>query len=282
MTCVLGISLMLTLASAAGWAATIGPLLPQPVVAVYLVADGQPCSVRLAVHSRETDRAPRFLVRAFDPDERLVLWRYVEYADPETLAATEPHEGIELREFDGQMPEGETLLEASLPVESAGVHQVRISTDSREIAVELELERKLPYGVCSQNGDFLQWEQQPPVLHAYIPPRAEELQLRGGPVVVRDEQSAEVARHASGKGDETNAPVDRTDVVWQFEFPERADWSLRAAGMPLILCDSEQAARAIHASVEVLPDGTVVCHKFQVRIAEVLPRVLAPENVGLT
>jgi hypothetical protein len=34
--------------------------------------------------------------------------------------------------------------------------------------------------------------------------------------------------------------------------------------------------------VEVLPDGTVVCHKFQRRIAKVLPTLLTPEKVGKT
>ena len=110
------------------------------------------------------------------------------------------------------------------------------------------------------------------------PPRAEELTLVGGPAVVRDAQGKELAQLEPGK--QQAIPVTQTETVWRFDLPDPKGWQLRAAGFPLILCTTAEAARAIRASVEVLPDGTVVCHQFQRRIAEMLPRLLDPAKVG--
>ena len=256
-------------------------LLPQPVVAAYIVVDAEPCTVRLTV-TRRYPKPARFLIRAFDPDERLTFWKYVQSSDPDTHGAMHLHDSIELRPPEGQVSEGDTLFETTLHLATPGVHQVRISTAGREIAVELDMDRDVPYGLCFQNGDALPWPDQPSILHVYVPPHAEELWLRGGPVIVRDDIGSVVARHLTAKAGETRVPIRQTDTVWQFEFPDPVGWSLRAAGMPVVLCSSEDAAREIRASVEVLDDGTVVCHKFQRRIAELLPEILSPERVGRT
>ena len=274
----LAVYVAVTLAASAS-AETLGPFQPRPALALYVVADGQPCSARIVVRQGQRADPQRFLLRAFDPDERLVLWHYVEYADPDTIANVTPVEGIELRPSEPLPAEGDVLLDAPLPLDRQGVYQIRISTGWRDPTVELELDRPLSYGVCGQNGDFLPWPDQPPQLHAYVPPHAEELALRGGPAVVIDDSGQALARLEDAKGEAT-IPIEKTDVLWQFDFADPASWKLRAAGFPLILCASPEAARAIKASVEVLPDGTVVCHQFQRRIAELLPQILAPENVG--
>lgn len=255
--------------------------MPRPVVALYVVGDGQPCSARIVVRQGQRQGLGRLLLRVLDPDERPVFWRYVEYTDAETARELGVHGDVELRTRGERIAEGETLLEAPIELRAPGVHQIRVSSGSHDIQVELDLERDLRYGLCFQNGDFRPWPRQPQTMYAFVPPHAEELRLRGGPLILRDDAGAELARHAE-KEDETTVAVARTGVVWRFEFPRAGDWSFRAGGFPLILCPTEGAARAIRASVEVLPDGTVVCHEFQRRIAELLPRILAPERVGRT
>ena len=113
-------------------------------------------------------------------------------------------------------------------------------------------------------------------LYAYVPPRAEELTLVGARWC--DAQGKELAQLEPGK--QQAIPVTQTETVWRFDLSDPEGWQLRAAGFPLILCPTAEAARAIRASVEVLPDGTVVCHQFQRRIAEMLPRLLDPAKVG--
>ena len=273
------VCLLLSVAALAR-AATIGPLTPQPVVAVYIVADGQPCSLKLTVTSRGRQEMPRFLLRVFDPDERAIHWHYAECHSPDTLPAVEPHEGVEVLVRGETPPSGEVLHEAEVRLDQPGVYQVRCSNRWYEVALGLELERDLPYGISCQNGDFLPWPGQPAEAFMWVPPHAEQLQLRGGPYLVSDQTGATVADLSADNKGSADLKFSRTGVAWRVRFPDPAAWIMRAAGMPVILCDSEQAARAIHASVEELPDGTVVCHKFQVRIAALMPQILAPEKVG--
>ena len=47
--------------------------------------------------------------------------------------------------------------------------------------------------------------------------------------------------------------------------------------MPIILCPDPDTARAIHASVDVLDDGTICFHKFQLRAHELLKQYRAME-----
>ncbi|MFC1716199.1 hypothetical protein ACFL6S_21180 [Candidatus Poribacteria bacterium] len=260
-------------------AKTLGNFLPRPALAVYMVANEQPCTVRIVIKQGQRSGRSRFLVRAFDPDESLLLWKYVEYTDNDTINEIQVEEGIELRPNDKEVVAGEVLLEATVQFEIPGIHQIRVSNGSNNVEVEIELERDLPYGISFQNGEFRPWEEQPSKLYAYVPPHAEKLRLQGGPVVINDEDGTELARN-TGKNTASDIPIKQRDTVWSFEFPQKLNWRFLAAGFPLILCPEEEAARAIKASIEVLPDGTVVCHRYQRKIAEILPDILKSENVG--
>lgn len=273
---------LLMLSAMAAHGMHIGPIQVQPVAALYLVSDGQ--GANLAVTVSFSPRAyrpmPQFLLRVLDPDEQMLHWRYVEYHTADTLPEVEVEEGIELPVVERRPGPHEVLHQVNLKLEQAGVYQVRISTASSEVLLDLESDRELGWGISGQNGDFLPWPGQGPEAFVWVPPHAELVQLRGGPCAVVDERGGAVAElPAQGSAD---VPVQRTETIWRVRFPNPADWKLRAAGMPFILCNSERAARDIHASAEMLDDGTVVCHKFQVRIAQVLRQILARERVGDT
>ncbi len=257
----------------------VGPFVPGPVTTLYLVADGQPCAARLVVEATEDATAPpRVMARVFDPDDRPALWRYVEYCDAETVAAIEPEAGMVLRPDDQLPVAGQAVLDETVELGVAGVYQVRVVAYG-PLAVRVELPRELPWGWCAQNGRFLPFAGQPDTMHVFVPPHAEQLRLRGGPVRVLDERGAVLADLDAGGS--ATIPVARTEVVWRVELPADG-WRMTAADLPLILCPTEEAAHAIHGSVEMLDDGTVVCHRFQARVAEVLREVLAPEHVGDT
>ncbi|HEY3376827.1 MAG TPA: hypothetical protein VGL77_04970 [Armatimonadota bacterium] len=262
-------------------ATTLGPFLPNPALTLYLVADGKPTTARITVRRGPRAEGDRLMIRAFDPEERLSFWQYLEPG--QVLQPTTPGDG-ELFGIPLQTPikpqPGVLLYDTEIPFTSAGVHQLRVTTTGNSL-VTVTLSRPLDYGVSFQNGTYSAWDGQPATCYAYIPPHAEEFNLMGGPVTISDEKNAVVLSNTDGKLQTTaKAPISKTDTVWKIDFPNAKNWALRAWGFPIILCPTPQAARTIHASVEVLPDGTVVCHKFQRRIAELLPKLLAPENVG--
>ena len=57
----------------------LGTFLPRPALSVYLIGDDQPSSAHIIIRHGQRPQFGRFLIRAFDPDERLILWRYIEY-----------------------------------------------------------------------------------------------------------------------------------------------------------------------------------------------------------
>lgn len=281
---------------------TLGPFHPRPAMALYVVLDRPHARARVQAHGSKDDFV---MVRSFDAGEGLVHWQYVEpgldapienprdtYVDglpPLAIAAWKRPGKVFLDGSFALVGEGvhQVRLQGGRGIETlgtreidGGVHQIRIQAGLGRTAVRVALSEDLPYGVSFQNGDFTPWGGCPRRVYAYVPPRARWLHLavRKGKVRVLDEAGRELWRSDNGK--DPKVPVTRHETVWTFELPP-GQFSFRAWGFPLILCTSREAARAIHASVEVLDDGAVVCHRFQRRIAELMPKLLAPENVGL-
>lgn len=257
----------------------IGPFASAPVVAVYLVADGEPCEVTIAVRQDPPREGDRLMVRLFDPEERLALWRYVEYADEETREAVAEAPGIELRPIE-TAPDEPVRFETEVTLDLPGVYQLRVSGWYRNQEVTVSASRELPWGVCFQNGHGAAWPHMPSPLYLWVPQRARDVNLSGGPLTVRDENGAELARIEDTAGAATIG-VERTGVLWECELsPDCRRFA--AGGMPFILCSSEEAARSIAGSVHILDDGTVVAHRVQRDIARLLPDMLVPDQVGAT
>ncbi|AHF89029.1 hypothetical protein OPIT5_00830 [Opitutaceae bacterium TAV5] len=261
----------------------IGPLALQPAAAVYIVKQGAAINARVTAHRGSRAEGERLLVRAFGPDERISFWQYCEPGRKPVSFGPGDGEvwGIPLPQPAKPRP-GEMIFDADIPLVADGVHQIRLVGGARNSTARVSLPPGTAWGISCQNGTWSPWEGQPEKMFVYIPPRAEELQIGGGPLRILDETGKQIAESTiDNLRTLTTIPVTRTDVVWQVEFPSPDNWRIRAsAGFPFILCSSPDAARAIKASVEILPDGTVVAWKFQRRIAELLPALLSPENVG--
>lgn len=265
----------------------IGPLLPQPVATLYVVVpDDQPVQARLVINRCYRPEADRILVRAFDPQENLTFWQY---SEPGNVKDTLGPGDMEIWGIPLQIPnkpaDGDLLLDNQITLKGKGVHQIRIVAGARNSAVTVELSRPLGWGVSFQNGNYSPFgvPQTLTSLYAFVPPHAEELTVLGGPVTVTDETGKALSSVEDIKSQKAvTIPVTRTSVLWKFDFPAKTSWKFRAAGFPLILCPTPEAAQAIQASVITLPDGTVVCHEFQRKIAEILPTLLTPERVGKT
>lgn len=229
----------------------IGPFKPRPSATLYLVVP-RDMVARVNVLTPGSDR---LMIRAFDPEENLSFWEY-----------TEP----------GNRAAGTHFVD--IPLKGNGVNQIRISAGGSSCQVEVVIPETVPYGISFQNGEFSAWGGQPGKMYAYVPPRAESLTLIGGPVKILAENNV-VLRQQTATAEASISATAYNNTVWSFEFTS-STWKFSASDFPLILCSTADAARLIKASVEILSDGTVVCHKFQRRIAELLPSLLAPENVG--
>ncbi len=260
----------------------LGPFAPQPSFTIYVVADGGAGSAKVAIRRGARPDGDRLMVRAFGPDERLSFWEYAELGTPQAQTPGD----VEINNIPLFVPvkpvPGDLLAEFEIPLIGNGVNQIRVTAGACNSLVSITLPRAMPYGVSFQNGTFSAWEGQPAELYAFVPPHAEELCVSKGPLRVADEGGAELLSMVDDKSAQPGKIViGKAKSMWKFIFPEPAKWSFRAYGFPLILCPTPDAARTIHASVEELPDGTVVCHKFQRWIADLLPKHLAQENVGL-
>lgn len=243
---------------------SLGPFPVQHALTVYLVLDDRPASALVTIRGKHRAQGERLMVRAFDAAERTSYWRY-----------------LEPKPVKSERRGANTLLVARIPLQGSGVHQIRVNAETMNSDVHIEVSRQVGFGVCFQNGIFAPWRVQPGTMYAFVPPHAEELEVAGGPVRIINENGADLLKtKESDLSFSTKVPVSATGVVWQIDFPQVKDWKLRVAGFPFILCPTQEAARKIKASIEVLPDGTVVCWKFQRRIAQILPDLLSPEKVG--
>ncbi|MDF1753663.1 MAG: hypothetical protein P1U89_12865 [Verrucomicrobiales bacterium] len=258
----------------------LGPLIPRPAVSIYVVSDGQGEQARVLLRKTHRSKQVTALARVLDPDETVIRWKYLETVAESVSSSTEPRDEIDLIPEEPAPKPGTVLLEESFDLSRAGVYQIRVSCANEEVQVELDLPESTPYGVCFQNGLARSGAYSTGKAYVYIPPHAEALEWTGGPWLIRDEEGRVLTQ--SKKGGKGELPIGKTDQVWEIEFPEPKSWELRTAGFPFILCDSAGTARQIRGSVEQLEDGTVVCHKFQRRIAQLLPEILHPDKVGIT
>lgn len=249
---------------------TLGPFEPSPATAFYVVLDEHPASVRVTVRQSSRNIGDRVMLRAYDPDEQLIHWQYAEWG--QTHKQSVPSEG-------------QILLDKNIHLKPSGVNQIRVTCGERNVLVTVTLPRDLQWGISAQNGLLKPWPGQPKEMYLYIPPQAEEVwglgwgRIGNDPVIrIFDDLGKEVVYP-----DGVNAksiPIERTEVVWKLVFSDSEKWELGIRFFPFILCPTRKAAEAIHGSVVKLPDGTVVAHKFQKRIAELLPKLLKPELVG--
>jgi hypothetical protein len=261
----------------------LGSFRPAPALALYLIVDRDDAAAQLAVRCALRPQGDRLIVRAFDAAEELSFWQYVEPGGASDTFGPGSGEvwGIPLDVPDTVIKVGDLLADLSIPLHGKGVHQIRVSAGEHNSAIGIQTSVPFGYGVSFQNGPFRPWNESVTQAYVYIPPRAEILKIRGKGVIVRDDQGRQVFPPETGDGGGViEIPIERNDVLWTFEFPDPTDWQFAANGLPVILCPTRQAATTIRGSIEQLPDGTIVAHKFQLRLNELLLRLLAPDKVG--
>jgi len=192
------------------------------------------------------DHFPRpTMVRVFDPEERLLA----------------------RHEFPGEPVQPPPWEEVQVPVKASGrgVYQVIVhGWDDGEVQVETR--PALQFGVFGH----LQWlggrRDQFADAYVYLPPKLKKLNVTAAgqlESLVLSDRGAEKLRLGGQKMEgEVELPT-AGEHVWQLSA-RGDDYRLDFKGVPIILCPSPQVAKAIHASVDVMPDGTLCFHKHQV------------------
>lgn len=272
-------------AETAGQRVTLGIFRPSPALSLYVINPADSATGRLTIRRGARREGDRLMIRVFDPEERLTLWQYLE---PGKLADTLGPGSSEIWGIPIMIPDtiiepNDLLADMDLALAGKGVHQVRVTAGQNNSVVTVQIDHACDYGVSFQNGAAYPWDPAIKAAYLYVPPHAEALTLCGAGIQVEDETGKAIfPEPGQTERKEVTVPITKTGVVWTFRFADSAKWSFAAAGFPVILCNTKDAAETIKASVEVLPDGTVVCHKFQRRIAELLPTLLTPDKVGNT
>lgn len=203
------------------------------------------------------------LIRVFDPAERLIARRF----EPCPRVASDPPE---------------YHLELPIQASGAGVYQVIVTGFggslqfvARTAAAE---NNEMSWGVMGfprLSGRGNQFE------NAFIclPPGLENLSIRCEGTVERMQlidpagRARIDARGANAFGS-TALPAGGGEV-WKLSInapPTAEPYRIDFAGAPIILCPDQATAQAIGSNVDVLPDGTICFHKFQVRVKQVLDR----------
>ena len=191
------------------------------------------------------------MVRVFDPQDNLMA----RHEFPDDVVAPAPWEE-EVFSVEGR---GE------------GVYTVIVTGGGQvEIATTPELE----FGVY---GHF-QWltgrGEQYADAYVFLPPGLETLPViadqRFESLVLTDEAGVERLRlDDEDRRGEVDIPADG-EHVWRLSARGGANYRLDFKGFPIILCPSEETARAIRAGVDIMPDGTICYHKHQVAAWQLL------------
>jgi cysteine-rich repeat protein len=298
---------------------TVGPFLLQPgmhrpVLTLYLVSPGGPLQGELSAdpigapggagEGAAGDPYPASehlaLVRVLDPDERVVHWHLQRQrpgdALPDTLRSSSEPPPAFTHDASG------VLRGYRFSLEAPGVHQVRITTNSLKTAVRLTLPEGVGVGVAYGDGAFAWpfcrgtcgatpatslWAYAPrhPTAPLWLAIRSER---EGVPAVHSADGVLRVPVAVDGARRYVVRPGrDNEGELWRVDLPSvdagRFE-EFRASGFPLVLADTAESARAIHASVERVPSGphagTLVHHRFQREILALLPRLLDHARLG--
>ncbi len=218
---------------------------------------GEAFSIALRWTDPQRDQMDRaLLVRVFDPEEHLLT----------------RHDA--LGEKGGSIDQSATL---DVPARGPGVYQVAITgfTASIDFATRPPMSFGLfGYPELACRGDQFSdtW--------VYLPPGLEAMDVRGGEQmqsVMLNDESGQSRIDLTGASAGQAALPRQGAHVWRLAARAVANGigTLNFGGMPVILCPDEASARATHASIDVLQDGTICFHKFQARVHELLQRYRA-------
>lgn len=212
-------------------------------------------------------RAFDLTVKVFQP------WRKTA-PTPTLLRVFDPQENLALRhEWPGEPDPKPQPEEMKITVAAAGpgVYQVIVngggSVAWSQSSVELKTTPELDFGVFGHLETLAGLKQQFADTYVYLPPGLRRLPVKAGGELAKltllddaGQTKLELARER--KEGEVALPA-AGEHVWRLQA-DGPFYTLNTSGYPIILCPNPETARAIHASVDVMPDGTVCFHKHQV------------------
>lgn len=191
------------------------------------------------------------LVRVLDPHEN-VICRH------EFLRDREQHP-IPWEEFHCPIKSGQK-----------GVYQVIVhgwgNTRWGQVEVKIETRPELEFGVLGH----VQWltgvGDQFADTHVYLPPGLDKLPVAASEkfdsLTLQDESGAtRLSLNAENPAGEVPLPT-AGEHIWRLAA-RGPRYRLDFRGLPIILCPSRATAQAIHASVDIMPDGSICFHKHQ-------------------
>ena len=237
-------------------AAIAGRLQLHQALTLYVVnQSGGDFTVNLRWRDEQQTQADRpRLLRVFDPDEHLLLRH------------EEPGKRV-----TGAVPE--IAVQLAVNARGAGVYQICVTGFGGDL--DFSTSPSLPWGVTGHPRLVGRGDQFANAF-VYLPPKLESFPIRCEGEIeelrLSDESGkAQILTHGVNASGSAALPKD-AEHVWQLCIKAPGEYMMDFSGMPIILCPDEHSARAIHASVDMLDDGTICFHKFQVRAHQVLRR----------
>lgn len=197
------------------------------------------------------------LIRVFDPQERLIVRHF------------EPCERI-----DDSRELTEHRVQLSVPAAGGGVYQIIVTGFGG--TSQFSTTPSMPWGVLGFPRLVGRGRQFSDAF-IYLPPGLDQLSIRCEGAVERlrlidDNGLARIDAGGPGAFGQTAVPIEG-GRVWRLSItaPEQGEpYRIDFAGAPIIVCPDAITATAIRGSVDVLSDGTVCFHKFQIRAHELL------------
>ena len=124
---------------------TVGPLAIQPAATLYVVVGDQPVDVRLTIRRNYRAEGDRLTVRAFDPDENLTFWQFVKAGQLKDSLGPGDMEiyGIPIQIPVKPQP-NELMYDATILLKGKGVHQIRLSSGTRNSVASLAFSQACP------------------------------------------------------------------------------------------------------------------------------------------
>jgi len=231
-----------------------GPIANRGMLSFYVVNQpGAEFAINLKWRDESQSQMDRpLLVRVFDPNERQLL----RHDDPGVKVA-------------GEAPWHQQAL--AVTASGPGVYQVIVNAFAGQ--VEFSTNPSLPWGVygypqLAGTGD------QFSDAFVFVSPGAPNLSVQGQGEFTQlrmADESGAVKLDLTGNNVAGSAVTNgATRQVWRFSAKATGTFDLSLSGWPVILCPDADTAKAIHGSVDILADGTICYHKFQIRIQAIL------------
>lgn len=199
----------------------------------------------------------RLMVRIFDANEQLVFRNNI----------TSP-----------QLSKQENLpdqVSIKVPQSSPGIIQVVVTGGRTPPATfDFTTDPPLPFGIM--NSIRVITPPKHPIENGfiYIPTGAKQLSIEpvDTEITIWDENDNIVL-----KNETATIPVLKTDVIWKISLKPKKSSTAKVFtnGFDVIICPDIATAKAIGGSTEKLDDGTIVAHKFQVRLDRLLRKTFA-------